>query len=463
MSERKSQIELLEYLEKIDKTTETISINEPMSGEIDLSVFKKENGFSKIKKIEFSPGNILTIRNIPREIEILTIDQQNISALPPLTDTLLELNVNQNNLSYIDLKDATHLKILRCKNNKISIIENLPRSLEELNIENNQLKQLDLNKMTNLRRLYCSNNPLLMITNQPDTIADFQCNNSPLVNLNENREHQQGGAIDSKTKIEQQLNYIDSLGEYLKIKSQYEKDKKSKISALIKTNIKNGMSRKHAIHNAIKKFKPKCIYCGRPVTTIFSRENSSFTAICGDRINPCQLNIDLYRGSIDNIEYLLNILKEDINEIKETIIRQKMDTLFSYVNENQSANSFKATMEKYTENSDMYADYLNKYNTIFHSEITNDIIEHKKGKINQFIGTIKLRLQDYSRTENSVILQSAMDIYIKDLLPEINGLRQAKYEIMEMDNCQLIQKDRDLRKIELYFQEPSVKNFIVKK
>jgi hypothetical protein len=459
MSEKKSQIELLEYLEKIDKNVENISIKEPMSGELDLSVFKKDNGFSKLKHLEFSPGNITGIRNIPKELETLNIEEQTISALPSIPNTLIELNVGKNNLGYLDLKDATHLKILRCKNNKLTVLENLPRSLEELNIENNQLKQLDLNKMTNLTRLYCSNNPLLVITNQPDTIVDFQCTNSPLIGLNEGQEKGEK----TKQSTEKKLNYTDSVNEYFKIKAQYEKDQKKKRGDLIKSNIKNGMSRKQAIRDTNRKIKAKCIYCGRPVTTIFSSENGRYTAICGDRVNPCPLNIELYRGSMQDIEYMIEILKESIDEIKEKIIRQKMDTLFSYITEEQSMNIYKKQMTEYTENSDMYGEYLNKYKTIFHSEMKTEIIDHKKKKIHLLINAIKLKLQDYTKTENIEILNNAVEMYHKDLYPEIDGLRKAKYDIMEMDEFQLIQRDRDIRKMENYLEDPSVIQFNVKK
>lgn len=460
MSEKKSQIELLEYLEKIDKNVETISIKEPMSGELDLSVFKKENGFSKIKHLGFSPGNIVAIKNIPKELETLNIDKQNLAALPSIPNTLLELNANDNDLAYLDLKDATHLKILRCKNNKLTQLENLPRSLEELNIENNKLKQLNLSKMTHLTRLHCSNNPLLVITNQPDTITDFQCTNSPLVGL------QGGDGKDDKIKeaTEKKLNYMDSVNEYFKIKSEYEKDRKIKMNNMIKSNIQTrDMTRKQAIRVANKNLKNKCIYCGRPVGTLFSSENSRYTALCGDRVNPCPLNIELFRGSLQNIEYMLDILRESIDDIKEGIIIQKMDTLFSYITEEQSSAIFKRQMTEYTENSDMYGDYLNKYNTIFHSEMKTEIIEHKKKKINTLINTIKLKLQDYMKTENIEILNNAVETYEKDLYPEINGLRQMKYDIMEMDEFQLIQRERDIRKMESYLEDPSVIKFVVKK
>ena len=461
MSEKNSQIELLEYLENIDKNVETIIISKQLSGELDLSVFKRDNGFSKIKNLEFTEeGNITGIKNIPPDIEILSINGQNISALPPIPNTLIELNVNNNNLRYLDLKEASHLKVLRCKNNELVTLENLPRSLEELNIENNRLKQLDLNRMTNLTRLYCSNNPLLIISNQPDTISDFQCENSPLVGLS-------GGADkDDKTKkqsIEKKLNFTDSMNEYFKTKSLYEKDLKKKRSDMIKSNIKGGMSRKQSIREVNRKFKPKCIYCARPVSTIFSLENNRYTAICGDRVNPCPLNIELFRGEIQNIETMVDYLKESIDDIKEEIIKQKMDTLFSYIAEDASVAFYKKKMDEYTTNSDMYGDYLNQYNTIFHSELKTEIIDHKKNKINQIFNTIKLKLQDYSKTDNTEILQNAVEMYIKDLYPEINGLRQVKYDIMEMDEFQMIQRERDLRKKEKYLEDPSVIKFTIKK
>ena len=111
----------------------------------------------------------------------------------------------------------------------------------------------------------------------------------------------------------------------------------------------------------------------------------------------------------------------------------------------------------------MYGDYLNQYNTIFHSELKTEIIDHKKNKINQIFNTIKLKLQDYSKTDNTEILQNAVEMYIKDLYPEINGLRQVKYDIMEMDEFQMIQRERDLRKKEKYLEDPSVIKFTIKK
>ena len=56
---------------------------------------------------------------------------------------------------------------------------------------------------------------------------------------------------------------------------------------------------------------------------------------------PCELKIELYRGSYDPLDDLIDLYQENIEQTKETIISQKLDTLFNYVSEEKSVKAFK--------------------------------------------------------------------------------------------------------------------------
>ena len=217
--------------------------------------------------------------------------------------------------------------------------------------------------------------------------------------------------------------------------------------------IKKGNSKKAAIKKATH-IKNKCIQCDRPVGSIFSNKNRRYIASCGDKIHPCGLNIEIFRGDyVSTLDESLETFLIPLNENKEEIIIQKMDTLFSYISEDQSIEKFKSIMKDYNANSDMYNEYVKKYNDIYFGNFNQEIIREKTRKINQLINNIKLILNDYKNTENVELLRNAMNIYINDLLPEVHNLQMKKYDIMEMNDFVLFQKEINHNKIEEYLGE----------
>ena len=98
--------------------------------------------------------------------------------------------------------------------------------------------------------------------------------------------------------------FKDALNTYYSLKNQYENNFNKD-----KNKIKNtpGLSWREK-RLEFQKLKKKCINCKRPVGTKFqtiTEENLDerhLIAVCGDRANPCPLNIDL------NIGYTVDIL-----------------------------------------------------------------------------------------------------------------------------------------------------------
>ena len=111
--------------------------------------------------------------------------------------------------------------------------------------------------------------------------------------------------------------------------------------------------------------KPPCISCGRKVGTLFTHVNGNYRAICGDHLsNQCKLDIHIISGNFSRFDGLFTLYNEDIQDNKQTIIEQKMNTLFKYISEETSAKQFKEELEQYNSTSDMYKRLLDKYDDV---------------------------------------------------------------------------------------------------
>jgi hypothetical protein len=180
--------------------------------------------------------------------------------------------------------------------------------------------------------------------------------------------------------------------------------------------------------------KPPCINCKRAFGTIFTnRENDKYIAICGNKTNPCNLNIKIYNGKTVNLPYILNVYNEEIMDVKNIIIRQKLDTLFNYVSEEKSVQMFKKELETYNANSRIYKELLDKYNDLYENEAIKEMLAKKNRELFFVVEKIGDLLKEYERTENKTILQTAMHIQINEIYPEIRNMRLLKNEVLELN------------------------------
>ena len=424
-----AQDQLLSVLENLTKSSKELKIEEALFGDVDFSVLK-ELGYGNIKSIILADGQITNIDGLPEGLLHFECPNNLLISLEDIPSSLKHLKIPFNHLTTLNVSTLENLETLHISHNKIALLENLPKTLLELVCDNNRLERLDLDGLSELKVLNVSNNRITLIENMPATIIDFKMENTPGIEFRNSvlpelkAEHK-----DAEEELQKHKNYIDSLNEYFKLKQKYEK----KRSKMMKSAFEREPSRRLGKLAALS-VKPPCISCKRPVGTIFSnRENGKYTAVCGDAGNPCKLNIKLYCGNVVELSYILNIFRNEIADLKDTIIRQKLDTLFSYVSEQKSVALFKEELKSYNLNSKAYTDLLNKYKELFDNEHNEKISQEKSDKI--FILTEKIRdlLKEYETTENHSILKTAMDMQVNELYPEIRNLRLLKNEIIEMN------------------------------
>lgn len=443
-SNNTAQTTLLDILKDIKHDVIELVIQTPLHGDLDLSVVSH---LERLSSIVLGEGEITGIRNIPSRISRLVCANNLLTDLNDLPGGLLYLDCAHNYLTNLDLSKTGYIEEVHCDDNKIVSFGILPASLVIFHCNNNDLKQLNLKGLKNLKILHISNNPLVIVSNLPDTVHEFVSENNPIQMETDVDEGNDDKRRDAK------INYMDALNEYFKLKSEYE----TKLREKKRKAYRNGNGKKDKARR-VSAVKPLCVGCHRPVGTIFATDTNGYTAICGDKVAPCKLNIKLIRGNFEQREKMLVEFKRSIDDVKERIIKLKLFTLFGYVSEEISSKRFKKELDEYNTFSSVYKEELAKH------EDKSDLIRNKNELIHKLNASIRNILADYEKTENTEILKTAMYMYKHELVPEVQNLRRIKYDVMEMnidDNeSVLFQLESALAKSEyVYGEQPSVDKY----
>ena len=422
-----AQEQFKNILENLNKTAQKLRITEHLYGDLDFSILS-EYGFSTIKDITLSKGEITNITGLPESVTALSCADNLLIELDNLPRGLLSIDIAHNYLSSIDVSHLQQLEVLNITDNKITSLENLPPSLMAIRCNNNQLMHLNLIGLANLELLHISNNPITVVENLPEGIVSFQMENTPDIEFRSSPVI----PITNKSKkqvddIEDTINYTESLNEYFHLKHNYE-DKLFKM----KKKIHEKATSKRAAQKQVLSITPACIKCKRPVGTTFSKKDNTYTAICGDAQNPCKLDIKIFAGTILPITWILYVMKESVEVLKDTIIKQKLDTLFNFISETDSVKIFKKNLSDYNSASQTYNELLEKQAESYHSSQKKELFDKKSGEIYKLIEQIRKLLEEYEKTQNRELLKTAMHMQIKELLPETRNLRNIKNEVMEM-------------------------------
>lgn len=415
---------LLEFLEKLTSRATIIEIKESLHGDLDFSVLRN-SGFTFVHTIILNKGEITSVINLPEGISHFTCKNNFLVDLDNLPSSLTHLDLEYNYLESIDLSPCKNLSYLHLSNNRLKKLDNIPVDINEMYINNNELLFLKLSQLYRLKTLHISNNKINIIEDLPENLLDFQMENNPSIQF------VNSPIIPMKSKedtIEQEASFIESLHEYFRIKHLYE----TTIHTMKKKVFKDAPTKKIGKKRLLE-LRPKCIHCARPVGSIFSTTDNRYKAICGDPNNPCNLNIEIYKGEYSNLYDIIDTFKHDIDQIKEKIICQKLDTIFDYVSQEKSAVLFKEELENYNTDGFLYKVLIDKHEENYSNEHKMDIIDKKRSRIFMFQEQIKGLLDEYEKTQNREFLKTAMTLQINNLLPETRNLRLLTNEVMEIN------------------------------
>ncbi len=271
-----------------------------------------------------------------------------------------------------------------------------------------------------------------------------------------------------ESKIYKNEEFQEALNTFYTLKGQYEEEiqeLRNKISK--KPNLSNKEKR-----DEFKKLKPRCVNCNRKVGTIFevkydkSTDGRRAKAICGDRVNPCPLDIELDLGNVSNIIDDLQKEEQLIKELKKKIIILKNDLLFGYTTTEKAVEEFEELKKDLSSATEMYEIILVSSITYYgDGPIQNE--EMKKLELDIFndVKQIKTYMSDFNRKNDIQYAQDAVTFMISQLTPKIISLRKIKYPIMTVDKtekqCKLVQKrfDYSLTETNNAISEQGIINF----
>jgi len=221
---------------------------------------------------------------------------------------------------------------------------------------------------------------------------------------------------------------LKSINEFYQLKAKYE----TKISEE-KNRIRNKMESRNDKMVEYRKFRFKCINCGKEGKMKFERMKNQLKVVCPNQENPCDLKINVKCDIVNNFYDYNSYLKENLEEIKEDIIRKKLDLLYNLEKEDVVLQEFERLKieldefkNKQKENNEVYEnnlkfDKLNIETNEKESIYIYDEVERLEKQLNANISEFNTKLKNEGSS------QGLMSYYISDIVELQNKIRQVKY------------------------------------
>jgi Leucine-rich repeat (LRR) protein len=424
-----AQESLVQLLETGNRTTQLLRIREALHGDLDFSILS-EYGYENVTHIIIERGEITSITGLPKVLKSLICPDNLLIELTDLPTGLKDIDARNNYLKAISLANLTKLENLNVSHNKLKSLEQLPETITDLICDHNILPKLNLQGLERLSKLIVSNNPITLIENLKEGgVFDLRMDGCPTIEFRNTPVSVPFEGVGESDAHSRRQDFNEALRYYFKIKSEYEE----KVLTQRRKVFKDEPNKKIA-KRLLQNVRPKCINCKQDGGTIFSQGKieDRYTAKCGNTKTPCNLDISIYTGATQNIENVMNVFKEEVDDLKDTIIRQKLDTLFNYVSEEKSIDLFKQQMTAFSENMELYSRFLNEYNDIHNNKEKKAMILEKTVDIYRMIEQNRELIRRYKVEGNQEMLVAAVTEQLREILPEVRKLTTLKYEVMEL-------------------------------
>jgi len=255
----------------------------------------------------------------------------------------------------------------------------------------------------------------------------------------------------------------NALQEYYKLKDQYDKMYDSKKHAIITDNTIQYSKKKEKIAELSQ--KRKCVVCKAAGGTMFTNENRILKAVCGSKSQPCGLNIEIARGKKGNIEKLITQSYKKIENIKENIIKFKLDLLFRYISDDQ-------LKQKFDESKKELETELTKYEKMYNIYIDNTSSPEKVEKLKvlntelyTYVEQFKSIMKEYMESGRVEVVKPAIEIYLNYIVPIAEKIRNVTYVYSGIEYDEntneylLIQQISNIKKTEINIERPQVISF----
>jgi len=204
-----------------------------------------------------------------------------------------------------------------------------------------------------------------------------------------------------------------------------------KLQQLYETKRKKIMSKK--IDNIQKKEeldKIPCIYCKRRVGTEFGRQDDILFARCGNRSQPCPLNIKINRG----IYFYLDELKENVIQAKRESERALHDVqlgvVYNYYTKEEAISKYEELKEPYENAKGLYDEIIELYNTMvfdYREKGGRKRLDELITSLTIVIKEFQQYIQYYKQTKQTSYIRDANTVFLKKIRPLQDEIHNLKY------------------------------------
>lgn len=247
--------------------------------------------------------------------------------------------------------------------------------------------------------------------------------------------------------------YLKSLNDYYELKAKYEDSYKESKLSVKKANLPEKtkvMEREFIFDDDIKediqKINRKCVGCEKNVGTIFMEDGRILKATCGDMTNPCDFKIEINLEETYSIHELYKKQLDELEDIKQKIIRKKLDLLFGLEKEDIVVSEFEKLKEEFNQLNEFLLSLEEKIsnNSLIINEENDtkikkkEMLENLNKELMNNINEFKKSINDYRMTKNTSqmsnkFLNDGIELYITKITKGLKRIRSINYEYMEME------------------------------
>ena len=225
--------------------------------------------------------------------------------------------------------------------------------------------------------------------------------------------------------MSEQERYLEAFKTYYSLKHDYEKK-----LIKMKRKIYNDQSLSdREKREELAKLEPKCINCKNVGGTIFTQEGKNLKATCGNTKSPCQLNIDITRGEYMNVFETRSLVEETVNEKKAEIILAKLNLLFSYESEEETAEKFEELLNDYKDNDQLLQTINAAIDDVTDNPDKQETLSESKVTLYDLVLNVQDRIKQYKKNGDSTLVKQVVEDTTNEIIPMASKIRQLTYNV----------------------------------
>lgn len=269
--------------------------------------------------------------------------------------------------------------------------------------------------------------------------------------------------MSTEKEEEQKQTWTEAVGDFYHLKRIFDEEKQQAILKIANSNKTLDQKRKD-----VRNVKVKCVDCGRSVGTKFEtyydekKDGRFLTAVCGDVVSPCNLQIKIFCGSTETYNSIMVQLEQDIKLLKNKIINEKNKLLFGFTSSENAIDTFDKYKTMLAEMTERLASLLELYTLETDNREVKEAIYKVQEEICKDIYFIKDAMRKFHEKNEIKYVRDAVELYklkTEKKLQQLANLQYSNRNVAydeETGSHVLIQRKTNIENMELNLQDNKV-------